>query len=240
MFFNKYWFRKLYSDRFVAVITYYAQSLEKKILPAFANITDEADLVAQQAEERMGQYFDPDRDDPAAYTEAAYDESVDFFIMADGIRGGILNMFTAGLYHLFEQQLLKIHRQELLNAVESRPPVADSLLKIAEIKRRLLDRDIDIERFPSWQKLDELRLVANTVKHADGVSCGQLKTRRPDLFVHPATDRSLGMDLSFHQVVQPLAGEDLFIQIDHFMEYADAVKAFWDEFATAVEALPSS
>jgi hypothetical protein len=235
--FNKYWFRKFYTTEFVAVITYYADSLHTRMIQAFDNISEEADLVQKETWDRLGRYFDPDRDDPSDYAETAYHVSVDFYIMASNVKQGIVNMFAAGLYHLFEQQLLKLHRQELLTIEESRPPISPDLLKTSIAKQRLAERGIDIGRFRCWRRLEELRLAANTVKHADGYSCAELKHLRPDLFVHPASDPRLAKDLSYHQVVQPLAGEDLFITINQFKEYAEIVKAFWQELETAVEAL---
>ena len=49
------------------------------------------------------------------------DAGLDFYMMARGIMQGVINIFTAGLYHLFEQQLLCIHRTALLNHVSRSP-----------------------------------------------------------------------------------------------------------------------
>jgi hypothetical protein len=56
--------------------------------------------------------------------------------MARGIMQGVINMFTAGLYHLFEQQLLCIHRTALLRPCEQKTL---KLLNTMEARRRLLD-----------------------------------------------------------------------------------------------------
>jgi hypothetical protein len=37
-----------------------------------------------------------------------------------------------------------------------------------------------------WARIDELRLVANSVKHAEGPSAQQLRELRADLFQNPA------------------------------------------------------
>ena len=62
-----------------------------------------------------------------------------------------------------------------------------SLIKWEEAKKRLLSvYGIKIEAFHSWNKINELRLVANTAKHADGTSCEELKRLRPEHFTYPA------------------------------------------------------
>jgi hypothetical protein len=47
---------------------------------------------------------------------------------------------------------------------------------------------IDPTKYPSWQSLDDLCLVANAVKHTEGASLESLKSRRPELFTR-AQDR---------------------------------------------------
>lgn len=237
--FNKYWFRRFYTTEFIQVVRYYAESLRTKVVPSFDNISDEAALVEKETVDRLGQHFDPDRDDPSDCYETAHNAAVDFYVMASRIRQGIINMFAAGLYHLFEQQLLKLHRQELLSICEARGPIDADLLKLSVAKDRLSGKGINIDGFSSWGRIhNELRLVANTVKHADGRSCADLKIVRPELFIYPSSERNKWeQDVSQYQVVQPLAGEDLFITLEHFEEFVTAVKTFWEELADAVEAL---
>ena len=111
-------------------------------------------------------------------------------------------------------------------------------MRIEETRKRLLeDYGIDVATFSSWGKIEELRLVANCVKHADGPSCAQLKELRPDLFVPPFVKKETEeADLAFvGQVFQPLAGEDLYVSANDFEKYVEAVKGFWQEFAEAFD-----
>ena len=52
----------------------------------------------------------------------------------------------------------------------------------------MLTHEIDVERFKSWPKVEELNRLADAIKHADGWSCERLKELRPDLFCHPDLD----------------------------------------------------
>jgi UDP-N-acetylglucosamine transferase subunit ALG13 len=112
------------------------------------------------------------------------------------------------------------------------------LIKWSVAKARLTDTyGIDIVAFSSASKINELRLVANTVKHADGGSCADLKKIRPDLFVFPDLKKyrdEIGYETMI-EVFTPLAGEDVYIGIEDFKKYVEAVKEFWDELAAAFD-----
>jgi hypothetical protein len=105
-------------------------------------------------------------------------------------------------------------------------------------KERLIrDYGINVENFISWPKVNELRLVANTVKHADGASCNNLKSLRPDLFDSPRLegDASTFDLVKMREVFQPLIGEDLYVNRDEFANYVSTVKQFWEELANAFD-----
>lgn len=97
---------------------------------------------------------------------------------------------------------------------------------------------IYIEKFRSWPKIKELKILANAVKHADGNSCTQLKKLRPDLFRHPDARE---VETSFLpplplKVFQPLAGVAIYVTDEEFDRYVEAVKGFWSELIDALEA----
>jgi len=237
---DKYHFRWLYASDFTRTTDYYARSLREKVLPAFDNIPEEGNKVETEAYEQFAGMEDPEGFDEADVWERAQDVRIRFYETAYGIEQGITNMFTAGLYHLFEQQLYRFHRQQLLSGSDAKNP---KLFNLSTVQECLFQQyRIDIFTFPSWSTLEELQLVANTVKHGDGRSCAALKNRRPDLFHRPGFhDNHDGWPpdfLSRRPVYQPLAGEDIYITPEEFSRYVDATKQFWEELATAVEQLP--
>jgi hypothetical protein len=230
---SKYNFRWLYTSDFVDTIDYYARSLRDRVLPAFDDMSEDATKAEDEAYKRYAKYAEP-----IDAAERALDARISFYMMAQGVVQGIMNMFTAGLYHLFEQQLIRLHRQQLLFGSEERN--AD-LFKLKEVRQCLLrDYKIDIYTFAAWNKLEELRLVANTVKHADGDSCDKLKQRRSDLFQAPGNEHRPWPQgiLARVPVYEPLSGDDLYISLDEFMKYAETTKQFWEELTQAVERLP--
>jgi hypothetical protein len=95
---------------------------------------------------------------------------------------------------------------------------------------------IDVTMFSSWAKVEELRLVANTVKHAEGDSAQKLYNLRPDLFQHPRiTEIGLSFGQNAPRVFLPLAGEDLYVSIADVGQYRDALLGFWSELGNAME-----
>ena len=242
MMISKYSFRWFYTSDFLMTIDYYAKSLSEKVLPSFNDRSEEAGKAKDEAYSLLTRFADPERFDEADIAERALVAGISFYMMAEGVVQGIVNMFTAGLYHLFEQQVIRLLRKALLFGSEENTP---GLFNVKEARQRLLQYyKIDIFAFASWGKLEELQLVANTVKHADGRSCTALKQRRPDLFIHPSLKDDppppvpWTVDPRYPEVFLPLAGEDLYISLAEFTKYVDVTKQFWEELANAVDQLP--
>ena len=77
---------------------------------------------------------------------------------------------------MIEQQQLTVLRQELI------PRGEVEILKSEEFIKRLVAVDIKVKTFGSWAEIDELRNLANAVKHAEGKSAECLRSLRPEIF----------------------------------------------------------
>ena len=95
------------------------------------------------------------------------------------LRQSMVNLLAAGLYHMIEQQLGALS----LDCAYER--VSDTNLDVVKTWY-VTNLGIDLSSLEPWAKLRELRLVANSVKHAEGGSAKQLRELRPDLFQDPA------------------------------------------------------
>ncbi len=223
-------------DVFIPDIDAFARCLVERLLPTFGKLEEEADRVEQDAWDRPRYAEDVD---PADVVEDARNEALAFLDTMQGIKQGLINMFAVGLYHTFEQQLLLFHRRGLLRPHEQGKA---RLWEIGEAKERLKDAGINIEKFTSWPPVKELQLLANTVKHADGRSCNELKALRPELFVRPRchdptpADEGLRNAYLRAPVFQPLVGESVYVTREQFKDYAAAVHRFLEELAEALEA----
>lgn len=218
-------------EAFTPRIDALADCLKRRILPSFESVGEEAENLQEEEYKQMTSCASEDAD-PADLAEAAFNRGLDFYTTMMDMAQGIRNMFAAGLYHLFEQQLLLLHRRELLDFEEENDA---NLFSLNQAGKRLASHGICIEEFHSWPKIRELRALANTIKHADGPACGELKNLRPDLFCRPDA-RELGLPyLPGLKVFQPLTGESIYVTDDAFNEYVEAVKEFWFELIEALE-----
>jgi hypothetical protein len=59
---------------------------------------------------------------------------------------------------------------------------------------------LDLKQLSGWPLIPELPLVANTAKHAEGKSSGELRSLRPELFC----------DSTFAQIYQGTASKTTF------------------------------
>lgn len=199
-------------------------------LSGYNNIGERAERVAEDTYERMGARPAGDdlEMDMSACAEAASERGQLYYEMMTGMRQATINLHAAGLFHLLEQQLGNLVAQildtEVLEADYKYPK--SNLHASARWYRSNLG--LDLEKFPQWAKVDELRLVANATKHGEGESEAELRKLRPSLFEHP-TRAEMGLSgtpCREEPLRLPLAGDGLFVTEEVFAEYATAVYGF--------------
>ena len=219
---------------FAPQVNAFCEVMVGRLLPTFEGLSREADEVAQEEYERLGsrpanEYSAWDMADAA---EQALEAGLSHYRILDGVRQALANLAAAALYHLFEQQLVLFHRRQLLHPSEEK---ITAKLKVSELKKRLLDGGLKLESLESWSRVDELRLVANSVKHAEGTSSEKLRELRPHLFVDPSLqEENLSWLASSTSVYLPLAGQDIYVTADDLERYRSAIVDFWEEFGEAV------
>ena len=89
-----------------------------------------------------------------------------------------------------------------------------------QVKSTYLEYGIDFEKCSSWQKLKELRLLVNVIKHGEGDSKNDLQKKRPDLFLINNTDR---FSLFHSSLIFPTIN----ISENDVGIYANAIIDFW-------------
>jgi hypothetical protein len=203
--------------------------IQKRVLPTFASIEGEADMISNETWHRLNAAAGADSD-PAMAAEAAQDAGVNHYLALCDAQQGLLNLFCVALYHMVEQQMLIVLRQEL------NPQSAPESWKLCEFVKRLATLDINVRNFTSWADFEELQLVANAAKHAEGASAKNLRRVRPEIFDGQSI---LETGKPFIQgptawLFQPLAGQDLYVTIRDLERYFNAADTFWQEFADAL------
>jgi hypothetical protein len=155
------------------------ETFSNKVYPAFADPKGDAERLARDSwNERMSEPVGDDDDvDPGSIADDVHDQSVAFCQTQFAIQFTVVNLFTAGLYHVFEQQMASLYRNWTATTPKTMREVRDWLSGAL---------GIDIESAPSWSTIDELRIVANVVKHAEGNAAERLQRVNPDLFQLPS------------------------------------------------------
>ncbi len=206
----------------------------KDVLAAFGNLDKRAEEVAQEYYGRIGSqpaWNHPDID-MASVAEAAQEKSIGWYQMMTSLRQSLLNLLAAGLFHLVEQQLAMVGRD---GGFTMAPP-KDT--KLEEVKKWYTAHlRLDLETLPSWSVIDELRLVANAVKHAEGSATRQLRKTRPALFSNPDFEEIYkefeehGIERTIGTVSSPLSGEEFFVSEKLLQLYAETAESFFGEIA---------
>lgn len=235
MILNPLWWDRQFKEEFIPQVHSLVETLEVRLLPTFDNIGQEAEKKAKEEWERLGSVASLYDFDEAALAEKAHDVGLDYYFMMNGLRQGLINMFSVTLYHLYEQQKMIFHRKEILAPEEEDDR---KLIKHEIFQNKLQEYEINITQFKSWFRIEELRLIANTIKHAAGDSAEKLHAWRPDLFKAPSMSESLPalptFPTSSMQVYRPLMGEDIYLGLKDIKIYANAVEQFWNELSDKI------
>jgi len=200
-------------------------------VPVFANLSERADAIADLEFKRLGeQPAGEDRDgDMSIAAEAAEDKGQIFYDTMVAIRQTSLNLFAAGLFHLLEQQLADLCRDGAFSIAPPRDTKLDEVSDWYHNNFRL-----DLRNLSAWPKINQLRLLANSVKHGEGKSAVELRTIRPDLFQNPHLSEFFRdfPEMNMAQLVRlPLAGEDIFVTAEVFSEFSEAANSWFAEIA---------
>ena len=105
--------RWLYTSDFIKTIDYYAKSLNEKILPSFNDndISAEADRIEEETYNRLASLSSSEWYDPATDVDQARDAGIAFYMMAEGIKQGIINRWLSG-----HQEVAQLSRARLIGA----------------------------------------------------------------------------------------------------------------------------
>jgi hypothetical protein len=203
----------------------YGQWVEERIIPLASQLTAMADAVENKAYDELmsqpvGENYYGDGSEEA---EHAFDVGLSFYEDITAMYQGTLNLFAAGLFHVIEQRLADITRDGAFD-LEGPDTKLDNV--VAWYKHHFL---IDLTQFPSWSLIDEVRLVANTTKHAEGSSAEKLRNIHPELFQSPLLRKLEPNSPIFHAPLHlPLSGDGLYVTGDDFRSYHKAAVELFD------------
>lgn len=232
------WIRRNY----IGEIESLRATLLDRMLPALPDAEEEADVHTKGMWEWAIAQPSVSNDDPGMWVEWAQDQGLERYERLRNMRQAIQNMGTVMLWHLLEQQMLSFHLRQVVSIGEEQeircnPATHKNLHNLKKFKERLKQKGCDVTHLPSWQKVDELRLIANTVKHASGDSARSLYKTRPDLFMWPGAENiSQRLTPYLPDVERPAGGEDLYVTEADLRLYFTTSAEFWTELCEMIEA----
>jgi hypothetical protein len=133
------------------------------------------------------------------------------------------NLYAVAIYHILEQHLISFfYRQagtklgKTPTAMKKKKPQLYDVIQ--EIKNAW---GINLKNASSWDAIDEIRRVANCVKHGDGPDCQKLKKSHADWF-----------DGEF---IAPLSGDGLKLPTDYLEKAVVFIEKFLSEFTDEIK-----
>ncbi len=180
-----------------------------KTLPPFdeEKLTEEAKRISdKQYEEVMNEPGTENDIDPGDIVLDAMDSGASYLYEMMDMRKTMIGIFCVALYHLFEQQLLFFGQREgNLNTSQ-----------VGDV-RKWLHTKILLKTMNSYNNTEVLKHSCNAFKHGEGDSAKKLRKLRPDYFCW-------NLRLS-----TPIAGGELNIPVDDFIQFVQDIKDFWRE-----------
>lgn len=216
---------------FVRQIRAFERALLDRVLPAFEGLEAEAEALAKEEYARLGRLPGRDDIDMADLAEVAHEVGLAHYEQLTSVRQSMLNLATAALFHLVEQQLLHFHRRQVLHPAEENDR---GLFSWNIIHARFADGGVILRDLPCWPPFRELELVSNTVKHGDGRSADELRQVRPEILVYPPLRGDPRMGRPAGAVHTPLTGDSVHVTPEDFQRYAATAISFWNELASAI------
>lgn len=211
-------------------IELYKETYSNKINPIFENMEEEANTIAEERYQELGSSFNPDYHDPADFAEAAWEAGLEHYEGMSLMKYNTKLMWISTLYQFWEQQVRKFIYEEVTmthqfidnkgNEIKFKDFCTNG---INDIKEEFSEFNQDLEKLSCWDKISELRLLTNVIKHGDGWSATQLKGLRPDFFKADFSDYDL---LEMYKTT--LNENVLNIEDYEFQKYCDAIVEFWN------------
>jgi len=217
---------KWHRDTALETLRFRVEQTHARIFATFDNIPDEVLTLVERVRASWGveaesSFVDEDGDliDPAV--EAGHE----FQIELESMQDDVVRTFIADLYHAWERRVREWLRREWKRQ-EKTPIKIDKLNKadFDDICKILNGGGWDIRACDFFSKLDQLRHVANTVKHGNGPSCRALYEARPDLF----PEGRLRSQLHAMERFEP-DSDELRVSTQDFDDFSRAVEAFWTQ-----------
>ncbi|MEO5349088.1 MAG: hypothetical protein H7836_05535 [Magnetococcus sp. YQC-3] len=221
----------------------FVQGVENHVIAVFQNIEQNGEDFTKQEYNRLcsapGWEDGPDCADLA---ELAMDRGYDHFQNLVFVKGQMMLLATAGLYHLWERTL-KYFLERESHFLPEKCFGEDSIKTIQKAVFQQIQKWLNESNFSEHQNAQEimnclhkLSLVANTAKHGSGPSCEKLFKIDSDFFKgsHPELSPVLPNEhRNFPYRANP---ENLWVTSAMFHDFAGIIEQFWNAMPERIHA----
>lgn len=214
-------------QQYIDDLTFVKEMFFERIHPIFANA--EAEAEAYQSELWNGIMNQPCTEDtyfdPGDYVDVVQEKAVERYDMLQLMHYRNLTAWICILCQVWEQQLYSFVLQEAEQEGLKYDP--------SEIKRGFaFSKEVfewhqqPFEQMAVWDKIRELRLLVNVIKHAEGDSEQKLRALRPDYFTEEICGTQYDLMALYHTT---LLEPTLMIKEQDFINYYEALVKFWTD-----------
>ncbi|OYU30956.1 MAG: hypothetical protein CFE39_10675 [Comamonadaceae bacterium PBBC2] len=202
---------------------FYIEQARTRLLSQFANIEAEADRATEEHLANKSIHFNPDRSDPSADYEEAYDKGIEFYQLLSDMRDNTQLSVIAGMFHQWDKRLRDWIIREMRHWHHGKN-AADAIWKadVPAILDFLGAFGFNVKAFPFYGRLDAMRLVVNVFKHGNGPSFDELRTSFPEFILNP-----LGAEDNCQFLLQYLDHTNIKGSAAELDQFSQAILNFW-------------
>lgn len=203
--------------------------LNNRVLKIYKDTKIDKDILwnkyKKEAEENISKAsinFNPEYHDVSDLADFWNDQLIDYSEILEQAVSGHLYQYITMLCQTWENQLISFCVREIKNTHEFNeyPQYGDIIT--------MLKKQIGEDRIKGLDKITELRLLVNVIKHGEGQAADRLRKKRPDYFTFESfnkhdkyNDRLVIFDSVF------LDGQALNVSESDLYEYHKSVNEFW-------------
>ncbi|MBF0189964.1 MAG: hypothetical protein HQL99_02315 [Magnetococcales bacterium] len=212
----------------------FVQGIENHVITVFQDIEQDGEDFIKQEYDRLcsapGWEDGPDCADLAELAQARGEENFQNLLF---VKGQMMNLATAGIYHLWEKTLKSFLEREAPFS-PNQCFGEDTRKTIQEAKFGKIQEWLKAWSFCEHQdalniidRLHTLSLVANTIKHGAGSSCKKLFEKDSVFFKGPYPHLSPDEILRLTNLSHP-DPDNLWITSERFYDLAGIIEQFWN------------
>lgn len=214
-------------QKYIRDLTFLKTMFLERIQPIFANAEAEAEAYQKELwDSIMNRPCNEDSyADPEDYVDYAQDEGTERYEMLHLMHYRNIGMWISCLCQVWEQQLYSFVMNEAeREGIKYNPAV---IHRGFAFTKEVFDRHQQpFEKMESWEKIKELRLLVNVIKHSEGDSEQKLRKLRPDFFTNNVSETEYDLISLYHTTLNE---PTLMIQEKDFVDYFDALVRFWKD-----------